>query len=136
MAITQEEKEIARAYNVGYVLSTYEPRLLEQIIKNNKDNEFVRTMTIAKDHHEFNIGLPRKDFTTDYKNGFFNARTLAEHEPELLDKMIASKDLDKDFVNGLKAGKKEYKVRETMARMKQEREIREIDRERDRGIEY
>lgn len=49
--------------------------------------------------------------------------------------MIASSDLNKDFVKGLAAGKKEYKVRQTMARMKQEREIREIDRERDNEIE-
>jgi hypothetical protein len=91
-----------------------------------------------KDHHEFNINLPKKQFTREYKNGFHNARSLSEHDPQLLDKMIASKDLNKDFVKGMEAGKKEYKVRQTMERMKQERELRERDRsiDRDYDIEY
>jgi len=137
MATTEEEKNIARAYNVGAILSTYEPKLLEQIIKNNKNNEFVKTMAIAKDHHEFNVGIPKKEFTQEFKNGVKNARTLSEHEPDLLDKMIASNETNKDFKKGLEAGKKEYKIRQTMQRMKTEREQgQQKENERDKGMEY
>lgn len=92
-------------------------------------------MAVAKEHHELASGIPKKELNTNYKNGFRNARSLAEYEPELLDKLISSKDLDKDFIKGLAAGKKEYKVWQTMQRMKQERENRAIDKERDKGIE-
>jgi|GEM_PF-6464348 len=52
MATSEEEKRIAKAYNVGTMLSTYEPKLLVQIIKTSKDNEFVKTMAVAKDHND------------------------------------------------------------------------------------
>jgi hypothetical protein len=132
-----EEERIIRAYNIGYQLSAHEPKLLDQIIKNNKNNEFVKTMMVAKDHQEFNRGIPKKEFTREYKNGVHNARTLSEHEPELLDKIIASKETNKDFKKGLEAGKKEYKIRQTMQRMKQEREHgQQKENERDKGMEY
>lgn len=133
---TDEEKRLIRAYNIGYQLSAHEPRLLEQIIRNNKDNEFVKIMDVARDHQEFERGIPRKDFTREYKNGFKNARALSEHEPQLLDKMIATKNLNQDFVRGLEAGKKEYKIKETMNRMKKEREQQQRNIDRDYGIDY
>src|SRR5258708_7118885 len=133
---TEEEKREIRAYNIGYTLSAYEPKLLEQIIKSNKNSEFVKTMAVAKEQQEFDRGIPRKDFTREYKNGFHNARALSEHNPQLLDKMINSKDHNKDFVKGLEAGKKEYKVRQTMQRLKQERDQKQRDINRDMGMEY
>jgi hypothetical protein len=133
---TEEEKKIARAYNIGAILSTYEPKLLEQIIKHNKSNEFVKTMEVARDHQEFERGIPRKDFTREYKNGFNNARALSQHDPQLLNKLINSKDQNRDFVSGLEAGKKEYKIKQTMQRLKQEREQKQRDMNRDMGMEY
>ena len=121
MATTEEEKKIARAYNVGMILSTYEPRLLEKIIKSSKDNEFVKVMAIAKEHDEFLKNIPKKEFSNEYKNGFNNARFLAEHEPELLDNIIVTKNAHNDFINGLKAGKKEYQIKE----LQREKELQE-----------
>lgn len=141
MAISEEEKRIARAYNVGYVLSAYEPKLLEQIIKNNKNNEFVKIMDTAREHQEFHRGIPKKEFTQDYKNGYYNAHSLSQHEPELLDRMISSKSMGKDYTEGLTAGKKEYKIRQSMTRMRDEREQQQqrergMDKNMDMGMEY
>ncbi|OOQ62186.1 hypothetical protein [Mucilaginibacter pedocola] len=136
MAASEEEKRIARAYNVGTILSIYEPKLLEQIIRNNKNNAFVRTMAIAKDHNEFSQGIPRKDFNTEYKNGFNNAHALSKQDPKLLDKMLSSKELHNDFKRGLADGKHEYKIRESMNRMKEEREAKQRNIDKDYGIGY
>lgn len=140
MAISEEEKRIIRAYNTGYTLSAYEPKLLEQIIKNNKNNEFVKVMDTARQHQEFHRGIPKKEFTRDYKNGYYNSQTLSQHEPELLDRMIASKNMGKDYTEGMKAGKQEYKIRQSMEGMKQEREQQQqrergVDKNLDRGMD-
>lgn len=133
---TEEEKRIARDYNIGYTLSQYEPKLLEKIIAGNKTNEFVKTMAIAKDHHEFNVGIPKKEFNRQYKNGYQNARALAQNEPDLLDRLIASNDKNGDFRKGLEAGKKEYQIRDTMQRMKAERDqAQQLDLSKDKGLE-
>src|ERR1700733_6288521 len=118
---TDKDKKIAHAYNVGYMLSMYEPRLLQQIVNKNKKNDFVRVMSLAKEHHEYLSGIPKKEFTIEYRNGFENARSLYEHNRELLDKLIASKDTNKYFKKGLIAGKKELEVRETIRLVKQDR---------------
>lgn len=131
---TDQEKKIARAYNIGYALSVHEPKLLEKIIRQNPGNEFVKAMAVAKDHHEYAAGIPRKDHTREFKNGFRNARTLAEHDPELIKKLIASKDTNKEYKAGLEAGQREYAIRETMKRMQREREQQQ-ELDRDRGIE-
>ena len=136
MMASEEETRLIRAYNAGYILSTYEPELLESIIRNNGNNDFVKTMAVAKEHHEFDVGIPKNENNRNYKNGFHNARAIGEQNPELLDAMLGNKDLDKDFRNGLAAGKKEIKVRQTMQRIKQEREQQNRDMDRDKGIEY
>lgn len=133
---TEEEKRMMKAYNVGWVLSQYEPKMLEKIIASNKNNEFVKTMAIAKDHHEYSVNIPRKDFNRQYKNGYQNARALAQHEPELLERLITSNDKDSDFRKGLEAGKKEYKIRETMKRIQAEREQQQTqERGKDQDLE-
>ncbi|MFD1258118.1 hypothetical protein ACFQ3S_15020 [Mucilaginibacter terrae] len=141
MAISEEEKRIARAYNAGYVLSAYEPKLLEQIIRNNKNNEFVKVMDTAREHQEFHRGIPKKEFTQAYKNGYRNAQALCQHEPELLERMLNSQGMGKDYTDGLNAGKKEYKIRQSMSRMKQERDQQQerdrgLDKNMDMGMEY
>lgn len=133
MAI-EEEARLIRAYNSGYTLSTFEPKLLEQIIKQNHNNEFVKVMKSARDQQEFETAMPKKDFSQEYKNGFRSAQSLSEQEPNLFDQLVNSNEIDKDFKQGLSAGKKEHKIRQTMGRIKQERDLqRGLDR--DNGIE-
>ena len=117
---TEEEKQIARAYNIGYALSAYEPRLLDQFIRQNKDNGFVKAMAVARDHQEFNRGIPRKDFTKEYKNGFHNAKTLIENNPNFFDQLINAKDTNSDLKRGLKAGRNEYEILKTVAKVREQ----------------
>lgn len=132
---TEEEKKIARAYNVGFTLSMYDPKLLEQIIKRNPKNDFVKIMEVAKNHHEVQVNIPKKELSREYKNGYFNAQSLSANNPELLDKMINTNTSNKDFARGLKDGKKEYQVRQTMKRIQHEREGKQRDLNRDYGME-
>jgi len=120
MAINEDEKRIARAYNIGYLLAKYEPELLSQLAKNNKRNEFVKVMSTARDHYDFNNNEKRKDFTPEYKNGFYNAKSLIENNPKLLDRLIATKGFNKDYLGGMEAGKKEYELRKATEKVKNE----------------
>lgn len=133
MAIDEEAK-IIRAYNSGYTLSTYEPKLLDQIIKQNENNEFVKVMKNAREQQEFETAIPKKDLSPEYKNGFRSAPSLSEQEPKVFDQLVNSNETDKDFKQGLSAGRKEHKIRQTMERIKQEREQQDISR--DYGTEY
>jgi|GEM_PF-3662653 len=49
--------------------------------------------------------------------------------------MLSSKDLNKDFKKGLADGKHEYKIRESMNRMKQERDSKQRDINKDYGLD-
>ncbi|TFF36169.1 hypothetical protein [Mucilaginibacter psychrotolerans] len=117
---TTEEKRIARAYNIGYALSTHEPRLLDQLINQNKNNDFVKIMSMARDHHEFDRGIPRKDYTPQFKNGFHNAKALIENNPQFFEQLIAAKNTDKDLKKGLEAGKKEYEILKTVNKVREQ----------------
>ncbi|HVW96118.1 MAG TPA: hypothetical protein VHA56_09140 [Mucilaginibacter sp.] len=116
--VSEEEQRILRAYNAGHVLAMYEPKILESIIKSNRNNEFVRIMRAAKDHQEFYQNIPRKDFTREYKNGFSNARAIIENDPKLLDQLLSTKKLHKDYLRGLEAGKAEYHLKKIRDRVK------------------
>lgn len=122
MPLSEEEKRMVRAYNIGYELSTYEPKMLEKIIKANKNNEFVKMMRIGRDHREFHANIPRKDYTPEFKNGFYNGRTLAENNPKLLDRLETAKGVTKDYRAGMAAAKQEYALMQIKDRMKAERE--------------
>jgi hypothetical protein len=132
MAI-DEEAILIKAYNSGYTLSTYEPSLLEQIIRQNQNNEFVKVMKSAREQQEFETALPKKDFSQEYKNGFRSAPSLTEQEPKTFDQLVNSKEVPNDFKQGLVAGKKEHKIRQTMERIKEERE-QQRGLEQDRGL--
>lgn len=127
MALTEQEKKTMKAYNIGYTLSIYEPKLLDNIIRNNPDNEFVRAMQTGRDHHEFHAGIPRKDHTRDFKNGYYNGRTLAEFSPEVMDRMLKSDGVSKDFKNGLTAAKTEFSIKEIKAKAAQEKTQQNAD---------
>jgi len=120
MAVSEEEKRLARAYNMGYLINTYEPRLMQEIIKHNPKNEFVKAMQVGRDQQEFDVGIPRKDQSLQFKNGYSNGRTLAEHKPETLQRILQSKGLNKDYVRGLSSALQEYKIRDIQKRMNQE----------------
>ncbi|MXV16905.1 hypothetical protein [Hufsiella ginkgonis] len=119
MALTEEEKKIARAYNIGYTLSNYEPRLLNKIIKDNPKNDFVRAMQVGRDHQEFHANIPRKDYTREFKNGFYNGRTLAEHDPSMINRLVMTKYLNKDYKKGLEAAQTEYAIKSIQEKMKE-----------------
>jgi hypothetical protein len=76
MAITHEERKKDLAYNIGSLLSTYEPKLLESFIRTNEKSEFVKMMKLAKEHNEFAQGIPRIEFTAEFKNGYHNGQSL------------------------------------------------------------
>lgn len=117
---SEEEQRIARAYNAGHTLALYEPKLLEAIIKSNRNNEFVKIMSAAKDHQEFYQNIPRKDFTREYKNGFRNARALVENDPKLLDQLLSTEKLPEDYLKGLEAGKAEFQLKQVRDKVKNE----------------
>jgi hypothetical protein len=75
MALTDDDKKLARAYNVGYLLSTYEPRLLDKIVKDNPKNEFVKAMQVGRDHREFHANILVKIIRVNSKMAF----TTGEH---------------------------------------------------------
>lgn len=120
MALSEEEKKIAKAYNIGYLMSTYEPRLLADIIRRNPTNEFVKSMQIGRDHQEFSANIPRKDYSPAFKNGFYNGRTLAEHNPQLINKIMNSKGINKDYKKGLESARKEYAIKGIQQKINQE----------------
>jgi hypothetical protein len=120
MRLTNEEKKLARAYNIGYTLSTYEPRLLDKFIKSNPNNEFVKAMQVGRDHQEFHAGIPRKDYNREFKNGFYNGRTLAEHDPAMIDRLVETKGLNQDYKKGLESARKEYSIRSIQQKVNEE----------------
>lgn len=120
MILTEDEKKIAKAYNIGYILSVHEPRLLDQIIRRNPNNDFVKSMRIGRDHREFYANIPRKDYSPDFKNGFYNGRSLAEHNPELVERLLKSKGVSKDYKRGIESAKKEFAIRSIQQKMNQE----------------
>ena len=134
MALTDEEKKLARAYNVGYLMSTYEPRLLETIIKQNPKNEFVKGMQVGRDHREFNANIPGK-YSREFKNGFFNGRTLAEHQPGMIERLTKSKGLNKDYKAGLESARKEYEVLSIQKKMNKEPKVPSKDLRRDESYQ-
>ncbi len=117
MALTDDEKKMTRGYNIGYMLSTYEPRILAEVIRRNRENEFVKAMQVGRDHQEFHANIPRNDYTREFKNGFYNGRTLAEHSPELIDRLMTTKGLAKDYKRGLESAQKEHTVRAIQKKM-------------------
>lgn len=118
MALTEYEKRLARAYNIGTLLSMYEPRLLESIIRHNPGNEFVQLMQIGKDHREFNLNIPRKDYTSRFKNGVFNGRMLAQSDPKALEKVIKAKGVGQEYRKGLQYALQEHSMGDIKRRMK------------------
>jgi hypothetical protein len=93
---------------------------MDQIIKNNPKNEFVKAMQTGRDHHHFNVNIPRKDYSQEFKNGFFNGRTLAEHDPKMIDNLLSGKGLHKDYKKGIEAAKKEHEILSIQERLKKE----------------
>lgn len=128
---SEEEKRIARAYNAGHVLAMYEPKLLEKIVKSNKENEFVKIMGAAKDHQEFYQNIPRNDFTREYKNGFSNAKALIENDPRLLDQLLSTKKLPNDYLKGLEAGKMQHHFSQVKDKVKNEPKPVQKEQKRD-----
>jgi len=120
MAVSEEEKRIAKLYSLGYTLSAYAPRAMESLIKHNPDNEQVKIMKIGRDHHQFNANIPRKEYSTEYRNGFFNGRTVIEHTPGLYDSLMRSKSHSKDYKKGLEAAKTEWEILSIQTKMREE----------------
>lgn len=127
MAVTEEERRIAKLYSLGYTLSAYAPRIMESIIKHNPKNEYAKIMQIGRDHYQFNANIPRKDYSREFKNGFHNGRSVVEHSPGLFDNLMRSKSLSKDYKKGLEAAKTEWEVANIQQRIKQEPKAPEKD---------
>jgi len=49
---TEEEIKLAKAFNIGYVLSQHEPKILDKIIESNKDNEIIQMIAAGKRQQE------------------------------------------------------------------------------------
>jgi hypothetical protein len=135
MAVTDEEKRLARAYNIGYTLSSYEPRLLDKMIKSNPNNEFVKAMQVGRDHHQFHAGIPRKDLNREFKNGYYNGRTLAEHDPEMINRLKGTKGINKNYKNGLEAAQKEYAIRSIQQKINEEPKVPAKELRRDESFQ-
>ncbi|TFF37271.1 hypothetical protein [Mucilaginibacter psychrotolerans] len=135
MALTEEEKRMVKGYNAGYMLSIYEPRLIEQIIRNNPNNDFVLAMRVGRDYHHFNVNMPRKDQSKEFRNGFFNGRTLAQHSPQMIDNLLTGKGLHKDYKKGLEAARKENQVMSIQEKMKQEPKTPKKDLRNDQNFQ-
>lgn len=65
-----------------------------------------------------------------YKKGFNNGYLLAQHEPELLNKIIKERNPGNEYFSGLLSGRKEYE-REKMKTQLKENDAKENERERD-----
>lgn len=123
MAVSNEAEKIAMLYNMGYKLSKFEPKLLNDFIQSNKKHAAIKVMAIARDNQEFMRGIPRKDFTVGYKNGFNNAKALIDRNPKTLDQLIANKNLPEDFRKGLEAAKYHSTVFKTNEEIKNQPKI-------------
>lgn len=110
MILTEAERRMFKAYNIGYLLSQHEPALIDKIIKGNPKSDFVKMMAVGRDHHHFNANIPRKDHSPQFRNGFHNGRTLAEHQPGMIERLIDGKGFHKDYKRGLEAAQKEYEI--------------------------
>jgi hypothetical protein len=120
MSLTVDEKRTARAYNIGYLMSVYEPQLLENIIKRNPNNEFIKAMQLGRDYNEFHTNVPRKDYNREFKNGFYNGRALVENSPEIIERLITTKGLNKDYKKGLESAKKEFTIQSIYKKMNEQ----------------
>jgi hypothetical protein len=81
-------------------------------------------MAIGRDHHEFHANIPRKDYSREFKNGFYNGRTLAEHNPELITQLISDKGGNKDYKKGLESARKEYQIKGIHQKMSHEQQTK------------
>ena len=72
-----------------------------------------------------------KKFTKGFNHGY----TLAEHEPDILSKIVKNLDSTNDYVQGIVSGKEEFELEKSRTHLDDLKRIRNKSKERDRGLE-
>ena len=62
--------------------------------------------------------------------GFNNGYILAEHEPELLDRVLKTENLTNDYIKALAAGKRQYHKEKVVEQIK-----KQTDQSKNQGLE-
>ena len=72
-----------------------------------------------------------KKFIKGYNHGY----TLAEHEPDLLNKIVKKLDSTNDYVQGIVSGKEEFEMEKSRIQLDDLTRIRNKSKDLDRGLE-
>ncbi len=67
--------------------------------------------------------------------GFNNGYTLAEHEPELLNKIVKNLNSTNDYVQGIVSGRHEFELEKSRTLLDDLTNLRSKSQDRDMGLE-
>jgi hypothetical protein len=67
--------------------------------------------------------------------GFNHGYTLAEHEPELLNKIVKNLNSPNDYIQGIVSGKEEYKLEKSRIHLDDLTNLRSKSQDREKGLE-
>ena len=75
------------------------------------------------------------DAEKKFIKGFNHGYTLAEHEHELLNKIVKNLNLTNDYVQGIVSGKDEFELEKSRTHLDDLNRLRNKSKDLDRGLE-
>lgn len=75
------------------------------------------------------------DTEEKFIKGFNHGYTLAEHEPDLLSKIVKNLDSTNDYVQGIISGKEEFELEKSRTHLDDLTQLRNKSQDREKGLE-